>query len=35
MMGKLTYLLEKKMAHKIYKDISGYDKIISDWLDDN
>ena len=31
--GKTDLSFRKKMAHKIYKDISGYDKIISDWLD--
>ena len=33
--GKTDLSFRKKMAHKIYKDISEYDKIISDWLDDN
>ena len=33
--GKTDLTFRKKMAHKIYKDISGYDKIISDWLDEN
>ena len=33
--GVTDFSFRKKMAHKIYKGISGYDKIISDWLDDN
>ena len=34
-MEQLTFLFRKKMACKIYKGTSSYDKIISDWLNEN
>ena len=33
--GVTDFSFRKKMAHKIYKGTSGYDKIISDWLDES
>ena len=33
--GVTDLSFRKKMAHKIYKGTSNYDKIISDWLDEN
>ena len=33
--GVTDFSFRKKMAHKIYKSTSGYDKIISDWFDEN
>ncbi len=33
--GITDFSFRKKMAHKIYKGTSSYDKIISDWLDES
>ena len=33
--GVTDFSFRKKMAHKIYKGTSSYDKIISDWLDES
>ena len=33
--GKTDISFRKKMAHKIYKGTSNYDKIISEWLDES
>ena len=33
--GITDFSFRKKMAHKIYKNTSSYDKIISDWLDES
>ena len=33
--GVTDFSFRKKMAHKIYKGTSSYDKIISDWFNDN
>ena len=32
--GVTDFSFRKKMAYKIYKGTSGYDKVISDWLDE-
>ena len=33
--GVTDFSFRKKMAHKIYKGTSDYDKIISDWIDES
>ena len=33
--GETSYAFRKKMAQKVFKEISNYDKIISKWFNEN